>query len=147
MGKSEGKPETGKTEVVYCRVNATLKKRLEKEAQENENGEAEAVIVRRALHEYFDRRDHPEKYPVHQPNPLHLSEPVRTQDITKPASPPPAPHDLAAAALGKRAVREVTGEPEKSAEATPEDARIRRKVSGIARRAAHDLDHPEKRGK
>ena len=43
-----------KEEVVYCRVGAELKKQLEDEAARR--GEAESVIVREALREYFEKR-------------------------------------------------------------------------------------------
>jgi len=127
-----GKSESGKTEVVYCRVNKTLKERLEKEASENENGEAEAVIVRRALHEYFDRRDHPEKYPETRPSHSQINEALRKQHLP-PAAPDPRlvqPHERGALKSAVSDVENATNSGKSSPPAQHEAQRMRKRRAG-----------------
>lgn len=104
--------ESEKTEVIYCRVSKALKKRLADD-EDIKRGEAEAVIVRRALNEYFDRRDHPEKHPPLQTGAHSQLKAPRAMPQPSALRPAPsgstAPHDRAAQALGQRAVDEITG--------------------------------------
>ena len=60
----------GKEAKIICRVSSKMKSQLEKEAKQRE--EAEAVIIREALSEYFAARS---KNPPLAPPRLELNEP------------------------------------------------------------------------
>jgi predicted transcriptional regulator len=72
----------GKEVTIYCRVSAEMKRKLAAAADARD--EAEAVIVREALNEYFERKERARgdtllrsigKYPRPKPGPLELNEP------------------------------------------------------------------------
>jgi len=136
-----------KSEIIYARISEDLKQRLKTEV--NDSGEAEAVIIRTALKEYFARRDKPEppaRYPDHPSGP-----PSKFNEAS--AGNPVTPQDIAAQKLGHRAVSDLPGSPVKppvpeAAPAARPVSRMHRRVSGIIRReTAAGPVRQEKRGK
>ena len=72
-----------KTDTIYCRVSPELKLRIEKESVAR-GGEAEAVIVREALREYFELRDSKKASAVASVYPAHRTSKAALNERRKP---------------------------------------------------------------